>query len=351
MVGGSVRDMLRIMLHQEQVDVVDLDLEVYGIDEERFGVLMQKLGAKGVGKSYFVYKYKEHIDISLPRIESKVGVGHKAFVVQLARDEKEASRRRDFRMNALMLSIFDATLLDFWDGIEDIVKKRIAIIDEEKFKEDSLRVLRGMQFSARFGYKIEPRSCEVMRSIELSDLSKERIFWEFEKMFLAKNLHFGLYALATLHIDRKIFDVVFTRELFVKIAKELIDAQKNFQKELYKFYFLYIVAKNLHKNFLYFLDRLQTPNEYYKIFRKQKSLPKRRSDRFLAAMAMRMPLRQYLGNYKEDVTIRAKRFGFWNQKFAPISAKELMALGYSGKELGLELRRRTLQIIRKRFKK
>jgi tRNA nucleotidyltransferase (CCA-adding enzyme) len=309
---------------------------------------MDRLGAKGVGKSFFVYKYKEHIDLSLPRIESKVGRGHRGFEVKLAKNEKEASVRRDFRMNALMLNVFDAKLLDFWGGIEDIVKKRIGIIDEEKFKEDSLRVLRGVQFSARFGYKIEPKSCEVMRTIELDDLSHERIFWEFEKLFKGEFLHYGLYYLKVLGVDRKIFG--FTFKSFFKTACELIRAMPHFQKHLRKFYFLYILAKNEHKPFERFLDALRTPNEYYRAFRHQKKLPKIRTDRFIAAIALNVPIMNFLGNYAQDVTIRAKKFDLWEKKFSAVTPKELMAEGFKGAELGKELRRRNLQAIKERFK-
>ena len=350
MVGGAVRDMIRKDLGQSDDPIVDLDIEVYGVDPQTFEKLMERLVAKGVGKSFFVYKWGEGIDISLPRIESKIGRGHRGFAVELAKNEREASLRRDFRMNALMLNIFDAKLLDFWEGVEDIKMRRIRIIDPEKFKEDSLRVLRGMQFSARFGYRIEPRSCEVMREIALDDLSSERIFWEFEKMFGATFLHYGLFALQTLEIDRKIFSFSFGRGLFFKSALELAKNKERFEKELYKFYFLFIVAKNAHKRFELFLEALSTPNEYYKAFRGQKYLPKRRTDRFLAALAMRYPLKSWLGNYKEDVKVRAKRFGFWEEKFAPIKAADLLKEGYSGKELGEELRRRTLKIIKERFR-
>ncbi|BAF69842.1 CCA tRNA nucleotidyltransferase [Nitratiruptor sp. SB155-2] len=351
MVGGAVRDLIRIVLEKQPIAIVDLDIEVYGIKPKEFDALMLQLGAKGVGKSFFVYKYKEHIDISLPRIESKVGRGHKAFVVDLAKDEKSASIRRDFKMNALMLNIFTGELLDFWGGVEDIKHKRISIIDAEKFKEDSLRVLRAMQFSARFGYRIEKRSCKVMQGIALDDLSHERIFWEFEKMFQAHFLHFGLYALITLHIDRKLFNVHISRMKFFEIALELMRNRASFQKHLYKFEFLYILAMKLHKKATFFLEILQTPKEYFKAFKKQKAIPRYRSDRFVVGLATNYPIKNWLGNYKQDVTIRAKNFGVWEEKFQPVHAKELMQEGFDGPALGQELRKRTLQIIRQRFAK
>ena len=116
LVGGSVRDLcLDEPLH-------DLDIEVYDIAPEAFERLMNRMGAVGVGKSFFVYKLGD-IDFSLPRVERKSGVGHAAFDVHVCQDENEASRRRDFSVNAMMLNIFNGDLLDFWGGKEAIAQK------------------------------------------------------------------------------------------------------------------------------------------------------------------------------------------------------------------------------------
>ncbi len=349
MVGGSVRDLLRSKILGETLEIVDLDLEVYGIEPALFERLMERLGAKGVGKSFFVYKYRSNIDISLPRLEKKIGKGHRAFAVELAKEEREASRRRDFCMNALMLSIFDARLLDFWGGIEDIAKRRIRIVDEEKFKEDSLRVLRGMQFSARLGFRIEPHSCAVMRGIGLKDLSRDRIFWEFEKMFLGRSLHYGLFAMTTLGIDQKIFGFSLNKKLFFKTALEMGRGQKSFEKNLYKFYFLYILKNALHKPIEPMLEALGAPKEYRRMLRDQKGVPKHITKRFLAALAIKYPINRWLGHYRPKIKEAAQELGIWEQKFAPVSPRELLREGLRGARLGEELWQRTLQILRQRF--
>ncbi|WP_200763945.1 CCA tRNA nucleotidyltransferase [Nitrosophilus alvini] len=354
LVGGAVRDLYRIYTKQvspEEANITDIDIEVYSVEPHFFDELMKKIGAKGVGKSFFVYKFGSNIDIALPRIERKIGVGHKAFEVKLAYDEREASKRRDFCMNALMLNIYNCNLLDFWGGLDDILNRRIKIIDEEKFKEDSLRVLRGMQFAARFGYKIDKKSAEIMKKIDLDDLSKERIFWEFEKLFGAKYLHFGLYYLLCLKISEKILKISPKKYEFFKISKELAKKREKFQPHLKKFYFLYIFSKNLHRNPLFFLDRIGATNEYRKALSKQKFVPKNITDRFLVALSMLYPIRDWLGNYADEVKKRALMLGVWDRCFdGGVTPKQLIKEGYSGKELGIELRRRRLEIIRKRYK-
>lgn len=93
LVGGSVRDLL---LGKKPHD---FDIEVYDIDQEQFEKLMNEIGAKGVGKSFFVFKLYD-IDISLPRIENKTGNGHKDFEVTICNDERTASLRRDFTITS-----------------------------------------------------------------------------------------------------------------------------------------------------------------------------------------------------------------------------------------------------------
>ena len=74
LVGGCVRDLLLGLSNS------DFDIEIYDISSDKFDDLMKDIGASGVGKSYFVYKFK-NFDLSLPRIYSKNFVVNKSFDV------------------------------------------------------------------------------------------------------------------------------------------------------------------------------------------------------------------------------------------------------------------------------
>ncbi len=339
LVGGGVRDI--VMKHP----VKDLDIEVYDIDDVRFDKLMKKLGAKGVGKTFFVYKYG-NIDISLPRIEKKSGVGHKAFEVKLCQDEKEASKRRDFSMNAMMLNIFNYELFDFHGGLHSIKDKTISMIDEKSFKEDSLRVLRAIQFSARFGFKIDKKTLVVMDTISLEDLSKTRIFWEFEKMFGAKNLHFGLYYMFVLHIFEKIFEIKSEERLFCKSAMELKKGCAAFENELYPYYFLYIVANITGWNIDKILKKIEAPKSYERAFKNQPFYDRDISDKELKIIAIDTPICRWLGNYKRGIKQRAKEMDIWHEVFdGEVSVSDVIADGFIKEEIKKELRRRKLKAI------
>ena len=339
LVGGSVRDLcLSEPLH-------DLDIEVYDIEPKAFESLMKRMGAIGVGKSFFVYKLGD-IDFSLPRIEHKSGIGHKAFEVHVCQDEKEASKRRDFSVNAMMRNIFTGELLDFWGGKEAIAHKMLEIIDEQSFKEDSLRVLRAMQFSARLGFKIERKSLEVMCGISLCDLSRPRILWEFEKLFRAPCLHYGLFYMYALNLFEKCFTCKVENRFF-EIARELLRYKQNFEDALRPYYFVYIVANRLKQEPLKWLKQLEAPNHYLQTFKHQPFFEGEISDEMLLHVSLEMPISQWLGNYRSGIKARAQTLGIWDEIFTgDVSVQEVIADGFEKEAIRYELKRRRIKKIK-----
>lgn len=338
LVGGSVRD---LCLGQS---IYDLDIEVYDIEPREFDALMQKIGAVGVGKSFFVYKLG-NIDFSLPRVERKVGSGHTGFNVHICDDEKTASMRRDFTMNAMMVNIFSGELLDFWGGMKSIRAKKIALIDEKSFREDSLRVLRAVQFSARLGFKIEEETLKVMRDICLDDLSKPRILWEFEKLFSASFLHFGLFYMYKLQLFEKCFTCK-VEDKFFEIARELVRYKQNFEEALRSYYFFYIVANRLHVKPLDWFEKLEAPNHYLSTFKHQPFFESEVSDEILLHVSLDLPIKMWLGNYKESVKKRAIKLGIYENVFSGgVDVQEVIRDGFENKAIGLELRRRKMEKI------
>lgn len=339
LVGGGVRDIFM------KIPIKDLDIEVYDIEEKYFDKLMRKLGAVGVGKSFFVYKYGD-IDISLPRVEQKNGIGHKAFDVKLCNDEKKASKRRDFTMNAMMVNIFSGKLFDFYGGVGSIKNKTISLIDEKSFKEDSLRVLRAVQFSARLGFKIDEKTIRIMDEINLNDLSKTRIFWELEKMFQAQKLYFGLYYMYRLHLFEKIFTCRVQNRLFCKSALELMRGEGTFEKELKPYYFLYIVGNILDLDITKLLRQIEAPRHYINALKAQPFYEGYVSDKVLKEIAIDFPINRWLGNYKKNIKQRAKELVIWDSMFdGGIKVEDVLKDGFEKEEIKKELRRRKLKVI------
>ncbi|MDT4951971.1 MAG: hypothetical protein QOJ02_109 [Acidobacteriota bacterium] len=181
LVGGCVRDFL--MDGQPK----DWDVEVYGIEPARLRELLEKFGRVDVvGEAFTVYKVGHDLDVSLPRRERKTGRGHRAFVVEgdPLMTIEEATRRRDFTINAILQDPLTDEIIDPYSGRDDLQNKILRAVSRDTFAEDSLRVLRAAQFAARFKFYIEPETVELCRSIDLTDLARERIWGEMEKLLL-----------------------------------------------------------------------------------------------------------------------------------------------------------------------
>jgi tRNA nucleotidyltransferase (CCA-adding enzyme) len=180
-VGGWVRDRLLGSASK------DVDLEVYGLQPGALrGVLEQFGPVNAVGESFTVYKVAD-IDVALPRRESKSGRGHKAFTVEgdPSMPIADAARRRDFTVNAIAWDPLTGEYLDPFDGRGDLLDRRVLrLVDPQTFADDSLRVLRGIQLSARFGLEMEGSTRELCRRIPLDDLPAERVWGEIEKLLL-----------------------------------------------------------------------------------------------------------------------------------------------------------------------
>jgi tRNA nucleotidyltransferase (CCA-adding enzyme) len=177
-VGGFVRDILLGLSSK------DVDIEVYGLTYKRIlRILRHHFNVNLVGQSFGTIKVDNEIDISIPRSESKSGVGHKGFDISCNPnlDLYSAFSRRDFTVNAIGLRV-DNSVYDPFGGVQDIERK-ILRAPTEAFCDDPLRVLRGMQFAARFGFKMEPKTVEYCKRVsdEFVTLSVERVWGEWLK--------------------------------------------------------------------------------------------------------------------------------------------------------------------------
>jgi tRNA nucleotidyltransferase (CCA-adding enzyme) len=201
-VGGWVRD--RLMGRPCK----DLDLEVYGLRADRLKSLLTEFGnVNTVGESFTVYKVAD-IDVSLPRRESRTGRGHRGFEVTGDPDLPfdEAARRRDFTINAIAWDPLTDEYIDPFKGREDIAAKILRAVDLATFGEDSLRVLRAVQFAARFEFTLDGGTRELCRGIALDDLPSERIWGEIEKLLLqALRPSIGLQLALDLGVVERLF--------------------------------------------------------------------------------------------------------------------------------------------------
>ncbi|MFN0026893.1 MAG: CCA tRNA nucleotidyltransferase [Acidimicrobiales bacterium] len=182
LVGGCVRD---AVLNRP---IADIDIEVFGIAvDELTSLLGSVAGFSLVGASFGVFKvHGLPIDVSVPRRERKTGLGHSAFAIDADphMDPAHAAARRDFTINAIAWNPLTAEVVDPFGGMSDL-EARVLRHTSGQFSEDPLRVLRGMQFIARFELTPAPETVALCRSIEPEGLAAERRFDEWRKLLLA----------------------------------------------------------------------------------------------------------------------------------------------------------------------
>lgn len=178
LVGGAVRDIIW------GLPIKDIDVEVHGMPLPDLEALLRRFGDVSlVGKSFGVLRYPGlAIDFAVPRTDTS---GRKPQVtLDPFMSIQDAFARRDLTMNAMGIDMKTGTLIDPFNGQQDIEQKILRAPNEQFFKEDPLRLLRVMQFISRFEMLPDAALQEICKTMSMKGISRERIEKEFEKMLL-----------------------------------------------------------------------------------------------------------------------------------------------------------------------
>lgn len=99
----------------------------------------------------------------------------------------EDAWRRDFTINSLYYNIKDSSIVDFTGGVQDIHQKLIRIIGdaETRYKEDPVRMLRAVRFSAKLHFTLAPDTEAPLFQVNhlITHISNSRLFDEMTKLF------------------------------------------------------------------------------------------------------------------------------------------------------------------------
>lgn len=182
LVGGCVRDALLAPGRRPK----DVDIEVFGLELDRVAAALTQVGrVEEVGRSFAVLKVRrdgEDFDVAVPRTRRGTDPGAAPAIDHITSPEV-AARRRDYTINALMFDPLTDEVLDAVGGLSDL---RAGVLRHSgpAFVEDPLRVLRGAQFAARFGFRLAPETAEVCRRLmpAYAGLPTERVWGEWRKI-------------------------------------------------------------------------------------------------------------------------------------------------------------------------
>ena len=182
-VGGCVRDALLGLTPQ------DYDLCTAALPEETEAVFADYklvLAGKKHGTVGVIID-SEVVEITTFRTEGGYQDHRHPDWVRFVPEIKEDLARRDFTVNAMAWSPTRG-LQDPFGGEADL-KNRVlrAVGDPEcRFREDALRILRGLRFAARYGLKTEEQTLAAMNTLAplMENLAVERVFSELCKLLL-----------------------------------------------------------------------------------------------------------------------------------------------------------------------
>ena len=178
-VGGCVRDSV---LRRESKDI---DLEIHGIAPEVLDEILRTLGEPLImGSSFGIMGLRHYdLDIAMPQKHGRDGRDFYDAADPFAGTEN-AARRRDLTMNALMQDVLTGEIVDHFGGLADLAKGIIRHVDDVTFAQDPLRVIRAAQFAARFQFDVAQETVQLARKLDLSGISRERIWGELEKVLM-----------------------------------------------------------------------------------------------------------------------------------------------------------------------
>lgn len=182
-VGGAVRDYL------SGVQPGDIDLVTTAFPDELEKIFPDITWAgKAFGVS-LLKRGKHTFELASARLERSYMDGRHPQEIKFSRDFQTDVIRRDFTVNALLCDPFTMKITDYIGGIQDVHKKiiRTVGVPEVRFKEDALRMLRAVRFSARRGFSLDGKTKDAITNLSsnVKLLAGERIKSELDRILVS----------------------------------------------------------------------------------------------------------------------------------------------------------------------
>ena len=148
-VGGCVRDACL------GVEPKDWDITTSAKPEEVKALFKRTIDTGIEHGTVTVMMERQGYEVTTYRIDGKYKDGRHPEEVVFTPSLEEDLKRRDFTINAMAYNE-SAGLVDLYGGMDDLKAKRIRCVGDaaQRFREDALRILRALRFSAQLGFDI-----------------------------------------------------------------------------------------------------------------------------------------------------------------------------------------------------
>ena len=186
-VGGAVRDELL------EIEHADEDFLVPGVDQAGLRSALEPHGrvedmevhGQLVGVRFYPRTAEIRalvpagIELTPPRVERSTGPGHRDFeiVADASVAIEDDMARRDFTVNAMAKRLETGELIDPFGGRRDLERRELRTVTPQSFREDPLRILRGLRLVSQLSFALPPETVDLMRAeaAGLRHVSGERI--------------------------------------------------------------------------------------------------------------------------------------------------------------------------------
>jgi tRNA nucleotidyltransferase (CCA-adding enzyme) len=119
--------------------------------------------------------------------------------------------RRDFAVNAMAVGLSGrcyGVVVDPFGGAGDLERRQLAVLHPESFEDDPTRILRGVRFAARYGYRFEKHTLGFLKACVaggcMQTVSGKRVRRELELIFAEENVVAAIRLLEKLQVLRTV---------------------------------------------------------------------------------------------------------------------------------------------------
>jgi tRNA nucleotidyltransferase/poly(A) polymerase len=340
LVGGAVRDFLTGDKPK------DFDLTTDALPDEVLGIIGDKYRTNLQGKAFgvvVVFTKDQPDGMEIATFREDISKGRNPEVKLGATIEQDV-KRRDISFNGLFFDLDTNEIVDLVGGQQDLKDGVTRMIGDpnERFEEDSLRILRAFRFASRYGHplhkdteaaiakrnqleNVDPESGEMKR------ISQERVWEEMKKAWKqAKDYRKYLAFFSKFDMWNQVFpgievceDFVDTKDFLVEIASLFRnESTEGLEKKMVQDFRIEIETA---KKVLFLIDLSNmTVEEAY-------DMAKRRQQCAISDDTILEWLK--VTNSKSPITLKFMEYR------PTVSSQELMAKGFKGKELGIEIKR------------
>ena len=303
-------------------------------------------------------KNNSEYEITTYRIDGDYNDNRRPDYVEFTKDITKDLERRDFTINAMAYN-HKVGLVDEFEGIKDLDRKLIKTVGiaDERFNEDSLRIIRAVRFSSKLGFNIEDETLtSIYKNMNLiKNVSVERIQQELNKILISENPEklyilydaemFKYIGLNNIHIEKS--DLIKLKECKNDISLRLTILIHTMSNKIEAIKLLDILKysnkiKNNCINFLEYIDE----DIYIDKLTVKRYLNKIGKENLNNVIYLKSILKKCLKNVDEDnysdrinkiIEEIEKNNECYLLKDLKINGRDLEKLGYKGKEIGIKL--------------